>query len=160
MQWDMEGRVVSEAQERFGIHGHRVRSKVWGKDGEEGRGWGLSLNRSAGDWGGRDRMLEADRGEATKPYSDSAGLRFLREGEKRWPHPLRELPPHLGFARARGGGEEGSDRGGLALRRDWGGRGGMHWAAEGGACRGSGSAAQVRRVCGLITTRAPPCVCV
>ena len=135
MQWDMEGRVVSEAQERFGMHGHRVGSKVLGKDGEahEGRGWGLSENRSARDWGARDRVLEADREEATRPHStDSTRPRFLREGEKRWPHPLRELPPHLCFARAREGRLGGSDRGGLALRRDWGGRSGMHWAAEGG----------------------------
>ena len=83
----------------------------------------LQRESSSGAWGNVRR--EGGRTDAGKDQS-----LYLRHGEKRWPHVLQQLKPHLkpgaGGVRARAGGVGAEKRDGL-------GRTCMHWAALAGS---------------------------
>lgn len=74
------------------------------------------------------------RGEGRGEAAGKDQSLYLRQGEKRWPHPLQQLKPHLNFGRGQELGEGGMRmRGGVgAGTRDALGRTCMHWAALAG----------------------------
>ena len=75
------------------------------------------------------------RGEGRGEAAGKDQSLYLRQGEKRWPHPLQQLKPHLNFGRGQELGEGGvrAGSGGVgAETRDALGRTCMHWAALAG----------------------------